>query len=128
MNLRVRDDVMVSYLLTFTCVIAHNLLLTIVLSSLMSAITLLRWDLHLRRQGVNNGGPSAAGRMGCIVLTWLGGVACGLLAEVSYAFLQENAVIEGLVGLTASAVQLYAMAAYMSRRVNTLWSTKHQEQ
>jgi hypothetical protein len=128
MKLRARDDVLLSFLLAFTCVIAHNLLLTIVLSGLMSVITQTRWDIYLHRMGLKNAGPSAVDRMGCIVLTWLGGAACGLLAEASYAYLKDNAVISGCVGLIASIAQLYVMAAHMSRRVNTLWSGNPQKQ
>jgi hypothetical protein len=128
MKLRARDDVLLSFLLTFTCVIAHNLLLTIVLSALVSVITQTRWDIYLYREGVKTDGPTPLDRMGCIALTWLGGAACGLLAEASYAFLKEGEVVVGLVGLTASAAQFYGMATHMSRRVNKLWSTNPQKQ
>jgi len=128
MKLRARDDVLLSFLITFTCVIAHNLLLTLILSAVMSVITLTHWDLYLRRQGVKNGGPSPASRVGYIALIWLGGAVCGLMAEVSYALLKANDIIMGLVGLIASVAPLYVMAVYMSRRVNTLWSTSPKEQ
>jgi hypothetical protein len=123
MKLRSRDDVLLSFLITFTCAIAHNLVLTLILAALLSAVTLTRWDLYLHWHGVKNGGPSPAGRLGYIALTWLGGAACGLMAEVSYAILRAVDVIAGLMGLVASFALLYAIAARTSRLVNKLWAT-----